>query len=162
VEAFARLVATGQPARLLLVGGGNAPDECGDQLRAQVRQSGLDEVVDFVGVVRDVERYLWAADVFVLPSRREGLSNSLSEAMACGLACVAGPEAGGDQVLTDGAGVIPPSNEADDLFKVLSELAGDPALRQRLGAVAVARAQEMSIEAVGASYNALLAGLERR
>jgi glycosyltransferase involved in cell wall biosynthesis len=162
VEAFARLVATGQPARLLLVGGGNAPDECGDQLRVQVRQGDLDEVVDFVGVVSDVERYLWAADVFVLPSRREGLSNSLSEAMACGLACVAGPEAGGDQVLTDGAGVIPPSNEADDLFKVLSELAADPALRQRLGAAAIARAQEMSIEAVGASYDALLAGLERR
>lgn len=49
---------------------------------------------------------LRAADVFVLPSLLEGLSLSLLEAMACGVACIA-TDAGADgEVLEDGAGVI--------------------------------------------------------
>jgi glycosyltransferase involved in cell wall biosynthesis len=160
VEAFARLVATGHGARLLLVGGGSSLNECEPELRSQVARLGLDNQVGFVGVVDDVERYLWASDVFVLPSRREGMSNSLTEAMACGLACVAGPEAGGDQVLTDGAGVVPPGNQAEHLFRALSDLAGSPDLRRHLGAVAAGRARAMSIEAVGLTYDQLLTEIE--
>jgi glycosyltransferase involved in cell wall biosynthesis len=49
---------------------------------------------------------LQAADVFILPSLLEGLSLSLLEAMACGVACVA-TDAGADgEVLENGAGVI--------------------------------------------------------
>ena len=63
----------------------------------------------WVGFVADEQRridILRAADVFILPSLLEGLSLSLLEAMACGVACVA-TDAGADgEVLEDGAGVV--------------------------------------------------------
>jgi glycosyltransferase involved in cell wall biosynthesis len=63
----------------------------------------------WLGFVADEQRrieILRAADVFILPSLLEGLSLSLLEAMACGVACVA-TDAGADgEVLEDGAGVI--------------------------------------------------------
>jgi glycosyltransferase involved in cell wall biosynthesis len=160
VDAFGRLVTEGPPDRgaavLLLVGGGNAPDANEGELRAQVSAAGLDRSILFTGVVEDIVRFLWAADVFVLPSRREGLSNSLIEAMACGLACVAGPEAGGDQVLGDGAGIVPDSNESADLYDALCRIERDAALRARLGAAARQRAEQMSIERVAESYDTVL------
>jgi glycosyltransferase involved in cell wall biosynthesis len=70
---------------------------------------GEEDGIIWVGFVADEQRridILRAADVFILPSLLEGLSLSLLEAMACGIACVA-TDAGADgEVLEDGAGVI--------------------------------------------------------
>jgi len=43
----------------------------------------------FVEETRQIERYFKASDIFILPSKREGLPNALLEAMACGLLCIA-------------------------------------------------------------------------
>jgi glycosyltransferase involved in cell wall biosynthesis len=141
IEAFAAFVASGRRGRLLIVGAASGTDDaCEDEIRAQVRSAKLDPVVTFTGLVQDVELYLWAADVFVLPSAREGLSNSLVEAMACGLACVAPADPIGAEVL-EGAGVVPPDNRPPSLFEALVVLADDPGERARLGAAARARAR---------------------
>lgn len=70
---------------------------------------GEDYGIIWLGFVADEQRrieILRAADVFVLPSLLEGLSLSLLEAMACGVACVA-TDAGADgEVLDNGAGVV--------------------------------------------------------
>lgn len=70
---------------------------------------GEEHNIVWLGFIADEQRridILRAADVFVLPSLLEGLSLSLLEAMACGVACVA-TDAGADgEVLEDGAGVI--------------------------------------------------------
>jgi len=70
---------------------------------------GEEHGIIWLGFVADEERrieILRAADVFILPSLLEGLSLSLLEAMACGVACVA-TDAGADgEVLEHGAGVI--------------------------------------------------------
>ncbi|HEY9634555.1 MAG TPA: glycosyltransferase family 4 protein [Coleofasciculaceae cyanobacterium] len=70
---------------------------------------GEEHNIIWLGFVADEQRrieILQAADVFILPSLLEGLSLSLLEAMACGVACVA-TDAGADgEVLEDGAGVI--------------------------------------------------------
>jgi glycosyltransferase involved in cell wall biosynthesis len=85
-----------------------------------------------------IEQYYRAADVFVLPSLREGLPNALLEAMACGLASIASRLPGvTDSVVTDGVDgllVEPAGREA--LAAALGRLLGDADLRRRLGCAA--------------------------
>lgn len=63
----------------------------GDQqihLQTQTDNAGLHDNVHFLGYRSDVKDLLLMADVYVMPSKREGLSRSLMEAMACGLPCI--------------------------------------------------------------------------
>lgn len=139
LDAFAGLVAGGVDAQLVLAGAGDGrPDDLTAGLRAAVAAAGLGGRVRFAGAVDDVVPYLHAADVFCLASRREGMPNSLLEAMACGLACVAPPSAGGE-VLAGGAGVVPASNAPADLLAALDGLARDPERRAELGRAAAER-----------------------
>ncbi|MGH7642640.1 MAG: glycosyltransferase family 4 protein [Candidatus Dormibacteria bacterium] len=154
--AFATLVAGGYSTHLLVVGGshGHATD-LGPVLHQFVRERSLDTCVTFTGVVADVAPYLRASDVFCLPSQREGMSNSLVEAMACGLACVAPVSAGGDELLGDGAGVIPASNTPADLVAALSPLLADPDYREHLGRAATERARSLDLQSVVDAYQDL-------
>ena len=146
----------GADARLFLVGDSRADlDDRRAALRAQVKRAGLEDRVEFAGAVPDVRPYLYAADVFVLPSDREGLPNSLLEAMACGLACVAPASAAGDQVLDPSSGIVPPSNDPRDLADALAALEHDPDLRARLGTGARPAAQHYSLDAVTDRYEIL-------
>ena len=113
IEAVRRLTETDRRVLLLIVGAGTgAADDSEAELRTQVRAGGLEQVVTFAGAVDDVVGYLWASDAFVLPSIREGMSNSLVEAMACGLACIAPVTAAGAEVLTAQTGIVPPDGKA--------------------------------------------------
>jgi len=154
IEAFARLRASAPRSRLLLVGGGT--EEENEQVRADAARWQLADSVSIPGMVVDVVHYLWASDIFVLPSVREGLSNSLVEAMACGLPCVAGAEAGGDQVLDGGAGLIPASSGVRELYQALVDLSEDESLRRQLGRTAVERAQSCTPDLVAARYEGLV------
>jgi glycosyltransferase involved in cell wall biosynthesis len=160
--AFATIVAEGASVHLLVVGGthGHAPD-LGPALHDFVRVHSLADVVTFAGVVSDVAPYLHASDIFCLPSSREGMSNSLVEAMACGLACVVPAAAGGDELLSDGAGIIPTSTSPDDLASSLRPLVEDGELRRRLGNAATARVQAHRLSAVVDQYEVLYNSLPR-
>ena len=162
VEAFARFVTGGRRGRLLVVGGASGTaDACEYELRNQVREAGIEDAVTFTGRVDAVVPYLWAADVFVLPSEREGLSNSLAEAMACGLACVAPEHPIGAEVLGD-AGLVPPDNEPQSLLDALVRLADDQSTRARLGVAATDRARaSWSTGAVVDEYERIYAQMTR-
>lgn len=58
------------------------------RIRAEAHDLGVEKRVIFVEVTHEIEKYYRAADVFVLPSSREGLPNTLLEAIATGLPCV--------------------------------------------------------------------------
>ncbi|MBW4680710.1 MAG: glycosyltransferase family 4 protein [Microcoleus vaginatus WJT46-NPBG5] len=92
----------GADSRLVIVGNG--------PMAASLMQFyGEDYGITWLGFIGDEQRrieILRGADVFILPSLVEGLSLSLLEAMACGLACLA-TDAGADgEVLDGGAGVV--------------------------------------------------------
>lgn len=118
---------------VLLVAGDTRPelDDVSDQLHEQVRRLELTDSVRFLGGLSDVRPLLWASDAFVLASDREGLSNALLEALACGVPCIAPPSAGGDQVLNDYCGVVPATNAPEDLAAAM-ELLADPVAASRL------------------------------
>jgi glycosyltransferase involved in cell wall biosynthesis len=127
-----------------------------------VQASGLGTRVVRNGAVDDVRPYLHAADVFVLPSEREGLSNSLLEALACGVPCIAPPSAGGDQLLDDSCGIVPPDGEPTALHGALRALAEDPDRRARLAEGAAVRAQRFSLARVALDVEALVERLAER
>lgn len=149
VEAVAGLVDDRPDARLILVGGGRGvPEDTEPALRALVRERRLEGVVRFCGVRPDPRPFLWAADAFVLPSFREGMPNTLLEAMACGLPCVAPASAGGDELLDAETGLVPPSNEPRALLEALRSLADDPERRADMGRAARERVGEFDVERV--------------
>jgi len=87
-----------QAARLVLVGDG--PERAA--LEALARSLGLADSVRFAGEQPGVLDYYHAADLFVLPSRTEGLSNALLEAMACGLPVAVSRVGGALDLVQDG------------------------------------------------------------
>ena len=100
LEAWARAFPAGGKtnARLRLVGGG--PLE--QALRAQVERLGLSRQVEFLGHRDRVEEVLADADVGALPSRVEGLSNTLLEFMASGLPVLATRVSGSEDFVVSG------------------------------------------------------------
>jgi glycosyltransferase involved in cell wall biosynthesis len=99
--------------------------------------------VQFTGQVNDAVPYLQAADLFVLPSSTEGLSNSMLEAMSCGLPVLATMVGGASDVIRhkESGFLIPPEN-VDALRSGLETLLDDPVLRFTLGSNARARIVE--------------------
>ncbi|MEG3968392.1 glycosyltransferase family 4 protein [Microcoleus sp. T2B6] len=107
---------------------------------------GEDDGIVWLGFVAEEERrieILRGADVFILPSLVEGLSLSLLEAMACGLACLA-TDAGADgEALEDGAGIVLNTQRVRSQLQTLLPLFCDhPELGMLLGQKARQRAME--------------------
>ena len=152
LEALARLPAL-PPARLLLVGeGAERPS-----LQALAAKLGLAGRVQFAGHRDDVPQALREMDVFVLPSTSEGMSNTLLEAMAAGVATVASDAGGNSEIIvSEVSGLLFPSADVAALAAQLGRLIGDPALRGRLARAAAARVKvEFSIEAMIRRYEQL-------
>ena len=142
VEALLRAwrqAEMGSQSKLLIVGDG--------PLRAGLEPFyGPEYGVHWLGFIGDDKRrieILRGADVFILPSLVEGLSLSLLEGMACGMACLA-TEVGADgEVLQDGAGVVLDTNRVRSQLRTLLPLFQDhPELGLMLGKKARQRVLE--------------------
>jgi glycosyltransferase involved in cell wall biosynthesis len=143
--------------KLIIVGDGPLRSE----LEALAGQLGIEEQVSFVGeqVPSAVRDYLRRSDIFVLPSASEGMSNSLLEAMAEGLAVIAADIAANREVVQPGVSGVLFDNQ-ESLGQRLDELVTNVSLRVRLGGGARATAvQRHSFEAVARHYSDLYATL---
>jgi glycosyltransferase involved in cell wall biosynthesis len=115
---------------------------CGDgplrgQLDAQIARLGLSTSVRLLGNRLDIARYLGAADVFVLPSRWEGLPVALLEAMDAGLPIVATRVEGVEEVIQrDDEGMLVPPEDTRALVDSVSILIEDSVTRKSMGAAA--------------------------
>jgi glycosyltransferase involved in cell wall biosynthesis len=137
--AFERLAARNPRVHLLLVG----PDESG---LAHVHSGVVNarSRVHAVGRTTEPEAYMAAADVFCLPSYREGFGMSLLEAAACGVPAVASRIYGiTDAVDENVTGLLVPPRDADALAGALERIIQDAPLRLRLGAAARERAARL-------------------
>ena len=128
-EAAEAACAAGAAITLLVAGEGPLERELRSIAGPAVRLLGFrDDVVDLLG----------AADVFVLPSRREGSSYAVIEALGSGVAVVVCDGLGNPETVGD-AGVVVPCGDVPALAGVLGELASDPGRRAALGAAGRAR-----------------------
>ncbi len=127
-----------------------------------VRRAQTDPVlharIRLIGYRDDVPALLRAADMFVLPSHREGMPRSIIEAMLSGLPVVATDIRGVREEVVDGqTGLLVPVADPRALGAALARLAGDAGLRRRFGAAGLARARALYVEdAVIARQLALL------
>jgi D-inositol-3-phosphate glycosyltransferase len=171
VRGFARLVHDrGVRARLLVVGGdGPTPDpavtpEIG-RLAAVARAEGVGDRVTFTGSrPREALRvYYSAADVFVTTPWYEPFGITPVEAMACGTPVVGSAVGGVKSTVVHGeTGFLVPPHDPEAIASRLEALLGDEALRRRLGAQAMRRAErhytwEGVARAVAAHYDEVLA-----
>jgi sugar transferase (PEP-CTERM/EpsH1 system associated) len=123
-------------------------------LAARAASLGIESCVHLLGHRPDVENVLAAADVFVLSSASEGLSNTILEAMAAGLPVVATRVGGADEMVEDGTtGLLVTPGSATELAAALSVVLHDPARRHTMGVAGRARAEhEFSLEAMVSRY----------
>jgi glycosyltransferase involved in cell wall biosynthesis len=133
MASFSAIARDEAGARLLIVGSG---PELGN-LTKQTQSRGIADQCIFVPATDRVTPWLYAMDIFVLPSLSEALSNSLMEAMACGC-CVAASKVGGNPELAGdpSRGLLFRPGNVQDLTSVLRVLVSDPAGRKAKGTAA--------------------------
>ncbi|HPD07175.1 MAG TPA: glycosyltransferase family 4 protein [Candidatus Bipolaricaulis sp.] len=144
LAAWKKVVTMHAEAQLFLIGDGRlrAPLEC---------RVSREEIVGvhFLGFRSDVPRLLQATDVFVLPSRREGLPRSVMEAMAAEVPVVATDVRGSRDLVEPGAtGLLVKLGDVEGLAEALLHLIRDRGLRERMGQAGRAKIQAYSIDQV--------------
>jgi glycosyltransferase involved in cell wall biosynthesis len=106
-----------------------------EELEGLIRDLNLSNKVRFAGNIKDLRNYLAAADIFVLPSRSEGFSNAIVEAMAASLPVVATDVGGNAEAVEEGvSGLIVPSEDPEALAAAIIRLVSDPSKAQEMGA----------------------------
>jgi len=152
LEVWQRVVQQHPQGRLLIIGEGSERTALG--ARAQVL--GIADTVVFLGQQADVFRFLAITDVFVLPSRQEGISNALLEAMSQALPVVVADDAlGGNREVVDDHkdGYVVRFGETEACVNVLLMLLQNPALRREMGERAKQKLEEkFSLKSVADSY----------
>jgi glycosyltransferase involved in cell wall biosynthesis len=129
-------------------------------LREIVRQKGLDGRVHFVGWQRadELRKKYATANLFLFPSRHEGMPNAVLEAMASGLPVIATRIAGNEDLVEDGrTGVLVPVEDVEALQQALRELLNDAEKRESMGRAGRARVEQMyGWQPVAAQYQSIL------
>jgi glycosyltransferase involved in cell wall biosynthesis len=153
LRAAARLRDTAPTIRWRLAGDGPLENEITQQIAAH----GLQDHVQLLGQRDDVQDLIDAADIVVLPSLREGLSNVILEGMMGGKPVVASNAGGNVELVIDGeTGLLFPIGDDAAMAAALQRLAQDGHLRRRLGDGASRRAQAaFSIPAMVHSFETL-------
>jgi glycosyltransferase involved in cell wall biosynthesis len=158
VPGFVRAIQIARRSNPQLVGliAGDGPDRSA----VQTAIAG-DAGVRLLGHRDDIAELLQAADLFVLASDFEAVPMAILEAMGAGLPILSTDVGGISQVVTTGeSGLLVPPRDERALVAALLELAGDPALRARMGAAAARTHRERFDAATMIDrYAEILAGL---
>jgi glycosyltransferase involved in cell wall biosynthesis len=132
IHAARRAVARQPNLRFLFVGDGILAD----QIRRRVRQTGLEEYVQFTGLVppEQIAELIGGMDIVVHASLREGLARVLPQALIAGKPVVSYDIDGAREVVIPGeTGFLLPPQSIGEMADALCALAADSALRERMG-----------------------------
>jgi glycosyltransferase involved in cell wall biosynthesis len=143
----------GHEGMLLLIAGDGPLRE---DLESQTRALGLFPSVRFLGHQTDVTKLYSIAELFVLPSKTEGMSNSLLEAMAAGLPVVASNVGGNKDVIKDHeSGFLVDWEDTKLCVGILLTVLSDTELRQRIGNAARRQVSAFAMDDVAERYRDL-------
>ena len=142
IQAFTRLASSHPKCELAIVGGGNLLEDT-RQVVSRAMKSDPNIKIHMPGF-DDARKWFDWSDAFVLPSRQEGLSNALLEAMAEGLPCIANDIPPNREALDNGrAGLLPPVEDAEALYSCMKQVVEDERLAVRLGKAARKQAEQV-------------------
>lgn len=130
VDALARVRGAGVRFRAFIAGDG----PCRIDVEGRIRSLGLEDCTSVLGHRSDPESVLAALDIFVQSSKSEGLSNTVQEALGCGVSVVATAVGGTDELVSDGLnGLLVPPCDSEALAGAILTLARDPNRRELIG-----------------------------
>jgi len=153
-RAFIRLAETipdiRQRLRLAMIGEGSLRIE----IEGLLHEAGLQDLAWLPGARNDIPELLRSFDLFVLPSQAEGISNTILEAMACGLPVVATDVGGNAELVTEKAtGKLVPASDPTALATAIREYVDDAERMQTHGAAGRRQVEErLSMEAMVSAY----------
>ena len=161
LQSLEKAVKAGAGIELAILGPTTNSDYV-SEIKSFIRQHDLGERVHWFGMQENVSRFLSAADVFILPSKGEGLPNAMLEAMAAGLPSI-GTEISGIKDLIDdeqtGFMVAPSVERISDRFQ---QLAGNRPLLTSMGTKARNKIeQKYALPTVIAQYENLFRKIQR-
>jgi glycosyltransferase involved in cell wall biosynthesis len=131
----AAIVVSRFPCVRFSVAGAVLEEDYFAQLQDLIKDLDLTANFSFVGDVTDLHLYLASADIFVLPSRSEGFSNALIEAMAAALPLVASNVGGNGEAIQQGVnGLLVPADDPAPLADAIVSLLANPGLANSMGA----------------------------
>lgn len=150
IQAFATLGARHAQWELWMVG----PDEEGLQASLQTEGERLGARIRWFGSTPTPERFMAAADVFVLPSYREGFGSVVIEAAACGIPTIAYRIEGVvDAIVENHTGCFVAKGNVEELAQAMERLGSDPEMLSDLGNSARQRAvEDFSSSTVSAAW----------
>ena len=153
VEAFISLRQSDNSARLIMIGDG----ELHQKARQRLSDAGLEGASWLPGSREDIPQQLRSMDIFVLGSLREGISNTVLEAMASGLPVIASDTGGNRELVYDNVnGVLVTPGDSYLLSKAILAYVQDPDLRLRHGLASRDRVMSgFSIERMINEYRSL-------
>jgi sugar transferase (PEP-CTERM/EpsH1 system associated) len=164
VRAFVRALAI-EPAlrarlRLVMVGDGALYGE----VNAMLARAGVQDLAWLPGERDDVADVLRGLDAFVLPSLAEGVSNTILEAMACGLPVIATDVGGNGELVVEGrTGTLVPAADAEALARAIVAQARDPVAARAQGKAGRERVlSTFSLDAMVDGYRRLYDTLRAR
>ena len=157
IRAVPAIVKGHQNIKVKIIGEGNM----GAELKALAEKLKVSEYIEFLGYVphNEISNYYSTSDVFVLPSRNEGMSNTVLEAMASGLPVIT-TDTGGTRELIDGNGIIVPSEDSDVISEAVLRLINDHKLRVSRGMKSRKIAENMSWKKVADAYYNFYKGIK--
>ncbi|MFB6273388.1 MAG: glycosyltransferase family 4 protein [Salinibacter sp.] len=138
--ALLQAMRTVDHGRLLVVGSG----PYGARMHTYVQHHGLEGRVVMTGQREDIPELLSASDLFVLPSRWEGLPLTIIEAMMAGLPVITTDVGGNPELVEHGVnGLLVPPNDVEALASAIRRLSHDESLCKQMGEAGQAKAMEM-------------------
>lgn len=158
IQAYAQLAASHPDWDLVILGEGDERRA----LEAQVREAGLESRVFMPGRAGNVGDWYESADLYVLTSRFEGLSNTLLESMASGLAAVSFDcDTGPREIVREGVDgvLVRPNGDVSALGKALDAVMGDAELRRRMAQAAIGVRDRFSAARVLRKWQELFDGV---
>lgn len=157
IRAVPAIVKGHQNIKVKIIGEGNM----GAELKALAEKLKVSEYIEFLGYVphNEISNYYSTSDVFVLPSRNEGMSNTVLEAMASGLPVIT-TDTGGTRELIDGNGIIVPIEDSDVISEAVLRLINDHKLRVSRGMKSRKIAENMSWKKVADAYYNFYKGIK--